>query len=195
MSFSLAQLYISAIQLVYIDGSTYDFADKKILKVLKEEAYIIGSAPVGNYKAVRFKVGLSSATNLLSPTTPSDSGILNKSEMWFSSSAQTDGYVFLNLQGKIDTTSSASGTIGQMQPFEYKIGTNANYKQVVMPDQTFSIIENQAAFAHITIDYYKLFDGIKFNQASNLSVMTIANNSTTPAKTIANNIANIFIYE
>jgi hypothetical protein len=195
LSFSMAQLYLSTIQLVKLDGTTVDVSGKKILKVLDKETYIVGDAPVGNYKSIRFKVGLDAATNKLSPTTPSDSSILNKNAMWFSNLAQPDGYVFMNLQGKIDTTTNATGTFAQMQPFAYKIGTDANYKQVNMPDKIFSIIEGQSEFGHIYIDYNRLFDGIQLNKRENLSVTTTAANATAIATSIVKNIPLMFNYE
>ncbi len=195
ISLSMSQLYISGIQLVKADGSTYDVTNKKILKTFETETYVIGTAPVGNYKSVRFKVGLDPTTNQMSPTTPSDSALLNKPAMWMSISAQPDGYVFFNLQGKIDTTYDASATIAQMQPFVYKIGTNANLKQISMPDKAYSIVKDQATYSHIYIDVMKLFSGIQLNQPANLSVTTVSANSMSTATTIVNNIPLMFRYE
>ena len=192
MSLSLAQLYISGIQLVKLDGSTVDLTGKKILKTFESEDILVGDAPVGNYKSVRFKVGLDATTNALIPTTPSDSAILNKPEMWFGSAAQPDGYVFLNLQGKIDTSSTLNKPL---VPFLYKIGTNANYTQINMEDENFSVVEGHAVFSHININYSNLFNGITLNQIGNLSVTTASANSSALALKIVNNISSMFSYE
>ena len=192
---SMAQMYISGIQLVKLDGTTIDFTGIKILKTLDEEVYSVGSAPVGNYKSIRFKVGLDASTNQEASNTPADSSLLNKPQMWFGASAQPDGYVFMNVQGKIDTSSNANGTLAQMQSFIYKIGTNANYKQITMPDKNFSIVENQVAYGHITIDYSKIFTGLKLNQAAYLSVATASANAVSPATVIVSNMSSMFIYE
>src|SRR4051812_33668968 len=58
MSLSLAQLYISGIQLVKGDGSLYDVTGATLLKVLDTEIYYVASIPVGTYKSVNFKVGV-----------------------------------------------------------------------------------------------------------------------------------------
>lgn len=192
MSLSMAQFYISEVQLVKLDGSTYDIPDAKILKVLETEQYVVANVPVGNYKSFRFKVGLNAATNQLNPATPSDSALLNKPAMWFGSPVQPDGYVFLNVQGKIDTTAAMNGAL---VPFSYKIGTNANYKQVNLPDKNFSIIQDQVEYGHLTVDYSQLLNGIQLNQSANLTVTTAAANSTTIAATIVNNIPSMFSYE
>ncbi len=192
MSLSLAQMYISEIQLVRLDNTTYDIPLKKVLKVFEAESYLAGNVPVGNYKTIRFKVGLDVTTNALEPNSSADSIILNKSEMWFSQTAQQDGYVFMNVQGMIDTTSDNSGS---KIPFCYKIGTNANYLQINMPEKPYTITKDQVFYQHIYIDYTKLFTDVQLNLASNLSIKTPIENVSSLAQKIKNNIASMFIYE
>jgi hypothetical protein len=195
ISLDMAQLYISEIQLVKSDGSLVNFSGVKIMKVLDTESYMVGSAPVGSYKSFRFKVGLDSLTNTESSTIPSDSALLNQPAMWFGATAQPLGYVYLNVQGKIDTTTNASGAVADMQPFIYKIGTNAHYTQVIMPDKAFSIASGQTAFGHVTIDYSKLFTGIQLNVPANLSITTTTDNASSTANTVASSIFQMFSYE
>jgi hypothetical protein len=194
ISLSLAQLYISNIQLVKLDGSLYNVSGAILLKTFEFEPYMVGEVPAGNYKSVRFRVGLDSVTNLKVPSGIPDS-LLNKPAMWFGNSAQPQGYVFVNLQGKIDTTAKGNGTEAQMQPFSYKIGTNANYQQVVMPDQNLTVFPNQQEFVHIIIDYMQLLKGIQLNKSSNLSVSSPSDNATALGKAISNNIPSMFHYE
>ena len=115
--------------------------------------------------------------------------------MWFGSTPQPLGYIFLNFQGKIDTSNAGNLPASQMQPFVYKIGTNANLKNVVMPDQNYTIVPNQTQFIHIVIDYNKLFNGIKLNVNGNLNMSTTAANSSTLATQLVNNIPSMFSYE
>lgn len=192
VSLSMAQFYISNIQLVKLDGSTYDIPGKKILKVFETDTYLTGTVPVGNYKSIRFKVGLDSVTNSLNPSSSPDSLILNKPAMWFGTTTQPDGYVYMNVQGMIDTSASMSGT---PVAFAYKIGTNANFKQVNMSDKNFSIVKDQAEYGHIIVDYYKLFTGVQLNLSSNLSVTSAAGNNSLIATKIAGNIPLMFRYE
>lgn len=194
ISVSLGQLYITGVQLVKSDNSTVDLP-VKLLKVLEAESYTLGTVPTGNYKTIRFKVGLDPATNAENPGTPADSAILNRSEMWLGATAQPDGYTFFNVQGKIDTTTGMTATTAQMQPFVYKIGTNAHYVQVQMPDHPFTVLPDQAEFVHLYADISKLFNGIQVNHAANLSVSSAADNANPIATSIANNIPGIFSYE
>ncbi len=191
ISLSRAQFYISGIQLVKLDGSTVDLQNN-VIKLFESEGLTIGEVPVGNYKSVRFKVGLNATTNALLPSFSSDSIILKMQQMWFGSSAQPDGYVFMNVQGNIDTTNAVTGT---PVPFCYKIGTNENYVSVSMPIQNFTVLKDNVNYVHMIVDYSKLFDGIDLTNPSNLNVSSAQDNSSSIATMIKNNIPNLFRYE
>jgi hypothetical protein len=191
ISVDMSQLYISHIELVKLDGSTYSISDSIILQVQENEIYNLGKVPSGNYKGIRFRVGLDATKNQIVPV----SGSLNKSEMWFSTSAQPDGFVFLNFQGTIDTTVAANGLLSDMVPFVYKIGTNAHYEEVDISNAPVSVISNQTQFIHLTVDYSKLFDGILLTTPSNLSVNTVSDNTSSNAQNISNNISSMFTPE
>ena len=194
ISISIAQLYISNIQLVKADGSTVDISGLTIAKTQPIEEYMLGSVPAGNYKSIRFNVGLSPASNALLPE-PSDSTFY-KPNMWFGNTVQPwNGYVFVNFQGKIDTSNAANGTIAGMQTFSYRIGTDSHLKSVSMPDQNYTISPDQTQFIHIVIDYNKLFNGIILNGNSNLNVLSPLDNTSLISNQIANNISSMFIYQ
>jgi hypothetical protein len=192
ISVSLSQCYLSGFELIKADGTVLPVNTPNFLKVLDQYIYMLGDIPVGNYRSFRFKVGLAPSVNSLNPSESNDSIVLNKPEMWFASSPQPDGYVFFNLRGSIDTSQSLSGAMAQ---FGYKIGTNANYVQVNLPDRNFTIVENQLEYGHLVMDIAGIFSGIPLNQASNLSVESPSDNQTTPATWIVNNIPSIFRYE
>lgn len=82
------------------------------------------------------------------------------------------------VQGMIDTTSDNSGS---KIPFCYKIGTNANYLQVNMPEKPYKITKDQIFYQHIYIDYTKLFTDVQLNIASNLSIKTPLDNVSSLA--------------
>ena len=79
ISLDIAQLYISDIQLVKLDGSYYNVPSNGVLKVCESESVIIGDVPIGNYKTVRFKVGLSPTVNALDASTNGYTNLLNQS--------------------------------------------------------------------------------------------------------------------
>ncbi len=192
ISVNIAQFYISSIQLVKSDGSTFDISGN-ICKLMQVEQYNLGSVPAGNYKSIKFNVGLSASTNTSSPAL-SDS-TLNKANMWFGATAQPSGYIFANFQGKIDTSTAANGTLSQMRPFSYRIGTNVHLRSITMPDQNYTVSSNQTQYIHITVDYNKLFNAIVLHTVANLSVYTVADNGSVLSNQVANNIPLMFSYE
>lgn len=193
ISLSLAQMYISNIELVKLDGSVYSVSGRVLLKDFENEVFFVGNVPAGNYKSVRFSIGLNSTANAKTPI--STDTIFNRTEMWFGSTAQPQGYIFLNVQGRIDTTAKANGTEVQMVQFSYKIGTTTNIKQIVLPDQNFTVLPNKIEYVHMIINYMKIFDGIDLGKAGNLSVNSPADNTSDVAIKITNNIPLIFNYE
>jgi hypothetical protein len=193
ISMSLAQLYISNIKLVKLDGSFYSVPDKVLLKTFWNELYLIGNVPIGTYKSVQFTVGFDSITSAKTPI--SSDTVFNHPEMWFSNVAQPQGYIFVNFQGKIDTTVKSNGLAAQMVPFDYKIGTFNNAKFVSLPNENYTVSANQTQYVHLIINFMKLFDGVDLTKTDNLSITGISDNSTTVAKTIASNIPSMFSYE
>jgi hypothetical protein len=189
---NMAQLYMSDFELEKMDGTFHKIPNTIVLKIQDAETYNLGMVPVGNYKSVRFKVGLPSAVNAKTPTT-ADS-ILFDANMWFADPFQSNGFAFVNVRGSIDTTTNADGS-APMQNFNYLIGTNANYTQVQMPQKNFSITEDQAYYAHMYSDWNRLFTGITLNNAANLEVTSIADNSSATAQKLAANLSKLFVYE
>lgn len=188
----LSQFYISEIELERTDGTIYKVPGKKVLKVQEFEAYEVGEVPVGNYRSVRFKVGLDPATNAVFPSSSQDSLVLNRPEMWFGNTPQPEGYIFLSAKGSIDTTSDLSNGLA---PFEFNIGTNAHYVQVVMPDKNFSVLKDEVALVHMKANVHGLFSGIDITKLANLKVSTASDNTRALANQIATNISGIFSYE
>ncbi|HSZ71639.1 MAG TPA: MbnP family protein [Cytophagaceae bacterium] len=187
ISVSAAELYISNIQLVRSDGSLYNVSNEIVLKVQPIEPYTIGNVPAGNYKSVRFYVGLDPTTDKRVLVLPADS-VLNHSEMWFGSAA-TNGHLFINFQGSIDTTTVASGS--SMTPFSFKLGTNKNYQPVIVT-QSFTVSPNQTQFVHMIVDYSKLFTSVTLNNANNINISSHTDSTSNNAIQISNNISSMF---
>ncbi len=193
ISVSVAQLYVSGIQLIKTDGNTIDITGLNVLKLMEVEQYALGSVPPGDYKSIRFSVGLAASTNSLNPAIGDST--LNRANMFFGATAQPLCYVFMNFQGKIDTSNAANNTVAQMRPFTYRIGTNAHLKTITMPDKNFIVTSDQTQYIHIVIDYNKLFTGVNLNTNSNLTVNTVGDNALPLSNTITNNIPLMFRYE
>jgi len=194
ISAGITQLYISNVQLIKADGSTYDIPAVIVYKTQETEVYSLGNVPVGSYKSVRFHIGLDSTTNTLAA---SSNAALDHSEMWFNPSAQPGGYVYVNFAGKVDTTTNGNGPDSLMQTFTYKLGTSAAYKEVTMPDHSpvYSFAKDIPQYIHLVVDYSKLLTGIQLNNTANLSITNATGNTTTLGITINSNIPSMFSYE
>ncbi len=184
-----AQFYMSAIRLKKSDGTFLDLSGGIILKTIPNEEYYIGDVPAGNYTSVSFNIGLGNPVNSTNPSTYPASGILapQTPSMWFGSTAQ--GYMFMNVQGLVDTTASNTGAVNF--PISYQLGTPAMLTGINMPAQTFSVVAGQNDFIHIICDYGKLLQGVNFKTQSSATPFVNA----SLAAQIAANIPNMFHYE
>lgn len=191
LTVSMAQLYLSNIKLIKADGSVIDGPTVNVFMHQGKEEYLLGNVPIGNYKAVRFDVGLSNSTNASTPS--SGDSLLYQSSMWFGAMAQPDGYVFVNFQGTIDTSAGLTGS--SLVPFAYKVGTVARRVTITMPDQNFSVTQNQLSEVHMIADYAKLMNGISLSNAGNLTLTTSVQNSGSLSAQLAANISNMIRYE
>ena len=194
ISLTQAQLYISNIQLVKLDGSFYNITRPVLLQRHQQEDYFIAKVPVGSFKGVRFGVGFDSLANTRAADTDT---ALNHPDMWLDNTAQPAGYIFVSMQGRIDTTAAATGSEAQMQPFTYRLGTYGHYRQVVMPDHSpyYKITKGQATYVHIAADYSRLFTNIPLDRGANLIVVSAADNASVISDTLSNNILRMFSYE
>lgn len=193
VSLSFAQLYISNIKLVKFDGTLYSVKDTTILTSIGEQVYKLGNVPVGNYKSIRFDVGLPNAIN---SNIPSGTGILNNPDMWFTNTAQANNYIFMKALGKIDTTAAKNSSDGNMAPFVYKIGTSNRLVKVSMPDQNVSVQPGGGtAYIHMKADYAELFEGLDLRDETNLSIDSKTDNELSLSIDIAARIPYMFKYE
>jgi hypothetical protein len=99
----------------------------------------------------------------------------------------TEGYIFINVAGSVDTTAAMNGTLDQT--FNYQIGIDSLVKNVIMPDEPFNILSGQTEYVHMYADYSKLFQGINLKTENN------GMNGDAVAQKIANNALSIFNLE
>lgn len=177
------QLYLSGFQLIKADSSVYSVPDTVILKTQDLETYTLPSVPVGNYIGLSFYVGLNDSQD------QSTVSVLGESSMFFENSTK---HVFLNVSGSMDTSANYDGS---MADFNYKIGTSTNLKKVQMPFQKFTISEDFTQYAHMKIDYLRMFLGINLSQKENLSATKLEEQNKEVVTKILNNLPQMFIYE
>lgn len=161
-SLNLAQLYISGITLRKTDGSVVNLNNVVVLKTLDQEVYMLGNVPAGNYLNVSFDCGLGETQNSRNPNDfATNHPLANQNPpMWFGDTTQ--GYMFVNLSGKLDT--SASGTGAPTVPFHFKIGSNALLKHITFTDEAFTVPPDESATVHISCDYAALWSNLDWKK-------------------------------
>lgn len=187
-----AQVYLSNIELIKFDGSIYQVKNVVVLVKAGQDVYPIGEVPVGNYKSIRFQVGVTQADNA---KVPSGVNVLNDKTMLYGGQSIANNHVFMFCSGKIDTTVAKNATDDKMVSFKYKIGTDNQLKNVVMPVQNYSVSPNNTTYVHMQIDYARLFTGVDLLNSSNLLVTASSDNSWPIAIQVANNLPSMFLYE
>ena len=144
--------------------------------------------PAGNYKTVKFDVGLPSKINHSNPATYNSSEPYsdlnafwygNKNTMW--SGNTTNGYNFVNIKGYIDTSASGKGV--PTQPFSYQLGGDNIRTTILMPEQDFTVASGVPYTVHMTIDFGYFLHGLNPNGQQRVFV-----SNPTLAATMAQNI-------
>jgi len=186
---NVAQFYISNVKLKKLDGTYITVDNVYLLKTIAQEEYIVGNVPAGNYKSVSFDVGLDATTNSKNPSSFAASSPLSAQtpNMWFGSTSQ--GYMFMNIEGKADTSATNNGSVNQS--FTYQLGTSSMLRTVNLPDNSFTITAGQTQQVHFYADYGKLLKGINFKTQS----MGMPSMDPAVAVQVADSIPIMFRYE
>jgi hypothetical protein len=140
--------YISNVKAIRDDGVVQNMKNTVLLIDPGKREYDPGSLPTGTYKAIRFVVGLDSLTNHSDPTvfaagTPLS--IQTPSMHWDWNS----GYLFMKLEGKVDTSQKATGAPDC--PFFYHLGMDTVLREVDVPIR-FSVSNNSADTVRLKFD-------------------------------------------
>lgn len=200
MTFSRFDYFISNIELLKADGSSYkvpkDSSYFLIKSISGESSYIqINNIPTGDYSSIRFIVGVDSAKSVapLSERT----GILDpaNSDMYWD---LNNGYIFVDVEGV--SPQAPLNSDNNLHSISYRIGlygglsapTLNNLKTIELSsDEPATVRSNIIPLAHIQTDIMKMFKSP--NQVS------VADNPIVWAipysKYIADNYQNMFTLE
>ena len=150
LNISSLGLYLSHIKLVRTDNSEVE-VDSAVLLLYNDHTIAFDlSAINGNYKAIKFGIGLDSAQNRRDPiVVPDNDPVYANNTLWWGLPryhlfTQTEGYA---------GTSSSLGTL-----VFYHIGTDSMYRTANV-SKTFSIADGQATSLALHADLEKLFYG------------------------------------
>ncbi|MDX2190454.1 MAG: MbnP family protein [Bacteroidota bacterium] len=185
---SMYRYYLSNIKLVKNDGSEYSIADKYLLVTPNIEEYSLGEVPAGDYKGIKFSVGIDSATNHKDPTfypNTSPLSIQSPAIHW----SWNSGYIFMMIEGTCDTTSTGNDvlTYGRFsKDMFFHIGLDKHYRQVSL-NKSFNISSSPQTIT-IMADIDKFWTNVDLKTEN----QTHSFSNTELAKKVADNFPNMF---
>jgi len=184
------QYFLTDFQLVKLNDEIYSIDTTIVLKTLKQSSYLLGNVPVGNYKQIRFKLGLSNYYNQMQPTDLL-SGELSDTSMWFNPLSFDGNYIYFNTKGMIDTSKDLSN---KMAFFDYRIGSNSNLFNIEMPTKNFAIYDGLISYIHLKGNFANLFNGIDLTNENNLKLINTSENQSKSqlVERLKQNIENSF---
>lgn len=182
---SLAKFYVSGIK-VTEEGAAgpTTVADKYLLISGDNPLYSLGELPIGHYEGLSFNVGVDSAANHSDPSTYESTHPLapqapNMHWSWSS------GYIFIKLEGMVDTTAAMTGTpdFG----FEFHIGMDNLLRNVNLTPH-FHVEHGGTNELSLLVDWSRFFDNINWQTENSTHTM----DNMPAAVKVANNVANVF---
>ncbi len=194
--FSSARYYIGGITLKGENGTNVSLGSTTyFLENVGSSAFLAGSVPSGNYISITFSIGIDPVTNQTNPSTYTAGTALapQNPAMWFGST--TKGYMYLNVQGLVDTTGTGNGT--PTVPFTIQLGQSQNVRTTSInlnsnPSDYFYIYGSQNNTINLIADYNAILKNIKYSALSGSCTITPFNANAGLESTIAGNISSMF---
>jgi hypothetical protein len=189
ISLSSIRYYISNVKMIDQTGAIVSIPGTILVSPPTEE-YELGEIPVGTYKSITFDVGVAAADNHSDPASKSSTDPLHTQSPSMNFGT-TDGYVFADLEGMVDT--SSAGTSAPNAAFSYKIGTDALRKTVTMPvhSSLYTVTANNNITVHIIADFSVMLRGLDMKTIRTVTPQSDLHDATL----ISNNISSMFTYE
>lgn len=183
---SMFRYYVSNIRLVKSDGSEYPITGKCLLVTPSTENYDLGQVPIGDYRGLKFNIGLDSLTNHSDPTlypTTNPLAIQSPGIHWDWNS----GYIFMMIEGSCDTTTTNTDvlTYGQYSHgMFFHIGMDMLLRTVDLSTSAFSVSSGSAKVVNIQADVNKFFTNIDLKTQNESHTMGSMSLATTGADNI-----------
>jgi MbnP len=174
--FDQLQFYISKIELV---GSNTQSLDSIVITPgPNNRTFDLGRVKPGTFNSIRFKIGLNATTNHSDPTQYGNNSPLSNNHPDFAHWNIQDGYQFIKIEGKADTSATKKGIVnGDMI---YYIGADALLrtvqlkKQIIIKDGVNHTIELEVDFATLMNSLDFRLEAISQNSGSNTLSLKIA---------------------
>lgn len=148
--------YVSNIVLINNDG-TERAVDTVFLVSPEQGNYVLGQVPVGDYKGIKFMIGLDSTTNHLDPAIYPNGhplAIQDKPIHW----SWNSGYIFMMIEGKFDSTSTATDVPNK--DYVYHVGLDENRRTMDFTNNTFTVTKGYDKMITVECDLRKVWTNV-----------------------------------
>jgi len=186
---SMFRFYISKIRLVKEDNTEQTVSGSYFLIAPSSPVCELGKVPYGNYKGLRFSVGIDSVTNHSDPTIYPASNplaIQTPGMHW----SWKSGYIFMMVEGSCDTTASKNEALinGQFnQSLIIHIGLDKFYRNVEISNASISVGDSTKS-VNLKADMNRMLGEVDLKTEHS----TKSFNNSSFATKVANNIPSMF---
>lgn len=184
------RFYVSRLTLQKADGSEVEVKDVEYLRFETNHAatsaqgeQVKGAVPAGDYASLRFAIGVDSVLNHSDPAQyPSTHPLsIYSGSHW----DWNPGYIFIKMEGNIDTVANGSGTLDE--GFLYHTGLDTLYQEVRF-DEDFTVTPDETFEYKLKLDVNRLF----YNSSDTLDAATDNFTHTIGNFTLAGRVTNFF---
>lgn len=158
LRFNRAQFYVSSIGLRKANNTAPRPEMPFALVHALETDYSVGLVDTGTYSFLEFAVGVDSANNHGDPNQWSATHPLYVNGTYSTYWTWSQGYVFIRLEGYVDTTAAATGSANT--GFAYHIGNDDLLRMISLPINKY--IEGSEITIEIDVDYAKMLENVDF---------------------------------
>lgn len=146
--FTKARFYFSSPKVLTDTGAIP--SESNLHVTADQSEYLIGDIDPGHYEGVSFQVGLDSAINHSDPTLYPEGHALSITSPIQDHWTWNVGYVFLRIEGMVDSTSAMNGPLNVR--FDYHVATDALLRTVTL-SKPFDVARGVDFAFDITIDW------------------------------------------
>lgn len=182
--FTKVQFYASTFK--FTNGSSEEkVEDSYVLVHPEQHSYTLGgSLAAGNYTGLSFFLGVDTAVNTsVEPASWPTGHALAVTSPYYSYWTWNSGYIFVKLEGRVDTTAAANGTANY--PFVFHIGTNNLIRTVNIPGNL-TATDGSSLDVEIDVDFAAMLQSLDLRVENE----THTTNDKSTAITIMNDAAN-----
>lgn len=186
VKFTLASLYISGVEFEDDNGGHAHVENSYALITPNEDEYVLGTLASGHYSGFNFMVGVDSAANHGDPALWATSHPLSSNNPDFAHWGWNSGYIFVKVEGLVDTTAAMNGTPDAA--FALHIGLDSYLTEVSLHKH---FNASGATELHLELDWLKLLNNINLR----MSRVTHTMDNMMLANQVKANIPTLFTVE